>query len=298
MKEELEINPEFEKIIPDLSEDEFMQLEENILSEGMILSPLVVWKGVIIDGHNRFRIAKKHPEIQFTVHEKNFENEYEAIAWICSNQLGRRNLTEANRMYLIGKRYGAEKKLRGGDRKSDLAKSTGGNRPLISDHCTRDNIAKETNTTGSYVRYADLYARGVDAAEEAVPGIRNEILSGAIRPAKADIYAFSRLPENKRKSASENLRIPKEQRNPQSISKETIKVSESSTQSDMEKEEKQTGIEESILHSMSGAANMFIRTCDNYFVRFPKLIAEAIYRKQVKEIMDEVKEYINQIERV
>ena len=40
MKEELEINPEFEKIIPDLSEDEFMQLEENILSEGMISSEM------------------------------------------------------------------------------------------------------------------------------------------------------------------------------------------------------------------------------------------------------------------
>jgi hypothetical protein len=26
-----------------------------------------------VDGHNRYTIAKKHPEIPFTVHEKEFE---------------------------------------------------------------------------------------------------------------------------------------------------------------------------------------------------------------------------------
>jgi hypothetical protein len=41
-------------LIPALSEDEFRQLEENIPEEGVIISPLIVWNGVIVDGHNRF----------------------------------------------------------------------------------------------------------------------------------------------------------------------------------------------------------------------------------------------------
>jgi len=43
------------------------------LAEGRIVNPIVVWNGVIVDGHNRYKIAQKHPHIQFTVHEKEFE---------------------------------------------------------------------------------------------------------------------------------------------------------------------------------------------------------------------------------
>lgn len=96
----LQINPEFENMIPELTDDELSQLEENILAEGRIVNPIVVWNGVIVDGHNRYKIAQKHPHIQFTVHEKEFESEQEAQIWICSNQLGRRNLTEQHKKYL------------------------------------------------------------------------------------------------------------------------------------------------------------------------------------------------------
>ena len=67
MNPSLKINTEFEKIIPELSEHEFEQLEENIVSDGEILNPIIVWNGVIIDGHKRYKIAQKHPEIKFTL---------------------------------------------------------------------------------------------------------------------------------------------------------------------------------------------------------------------------------------
>ena len=60
----LQINPEFENMIPGLTDDELSQLEENILAEGSIVNPIVVWNGVIVDGHNRYKIAQKHPHIQ------------------------------------------------------------------------------------------------------------------------------------------------------------------------------------------------------------------------------------------
>ena len=120
----LTIDPEFEGKIPPLREEELKQLEENILADGVVINPLIVWDGVIVDGHNRYRILQKHPEIQFTTYEKQFSDRYAAIAWICKNQLGRRNLTPQQFKYLMGQQYGAEKASHGGDRKSDQQKSS------------------------------------------------------------------------------------------------------------------------------------------------------------------------------
>ena len=130
---ELRIDPDFESRIPPLTEDEFIQLEENILADGVIISPIIVWGDVIIDGHNRFRIAQKHPHIEFTTCERKFYDRHEALAWICKNQLGRRNLTFQQKKYLIGKQYESEKASHGGDRKSSEVKSSSqvGNLPFF-----------------------------------------------------------------------------------------------------------------------------------------------------------------------
>ena len=74
-----------------------------------MLMPLIVWNDTIVDGHNRYRIAQAHPGIEFRTHEKHFNSKYEALSWICKNQLGRRNLTPQQKKYLIGERYDAEK---------------------------------------------------------------------------------------------------------------------------------------------------------------------------------------------
>ena len=62
----LKIDPEFQSQIPPLTDDEFKQLEENILKEGKLLSPLIVWNNTLVDGHNRYTILQKHPEIYFS----------------------------------------------------------------------------------------------------------------------------------------------------------------------------------------------------------------------------------------
>ena len=103
MQEQLRIDPEFQSKIPSLTEEEYQLLEENILRDGEVLSPLIVWNGYIVDGHNRYRIVQEHPEIRYTVYEKEFSDRYEVIAWICCNQLGRRNLTPQQKKYLIGR---------------------------------------------------------------------------------------------------------------------------------------------------------------------------------------------------
>ena len=45
MKLELQINPEFEEVIPPAGQEEFKQLEENIVDEGDLLMPIIIWNG-------------------------------------------------------------------------------------------------------------------------------------------------------------------------------------------------------------------------------------------------------------
>ena len=74
------------------------QLEENILHDG-IQDPLKVWNGTLIDGHNRYEIAKRHG-LEFKTVEMVFDSYDEVKLWIIKNQLGRRNLTPPVRIKL------------------------------------------------------------------------------------------------------------------------------------------------------------------------------------------------------
>ena len=206
----LAIDSEFASKIPPLREEEQKQLEENILADGVVINPLIVWNGVIVDGHNRYRILQQHPEIQFTTYEKEFPDRYEAIAWICKNQLGRRNLTPEQRKYLIGKQYEAEKQSNGGDRKSSMKKSVGQNDQLIERKHTRRRIADENNVNESFVRRAESFANGVDAAEAVEPGIKQSILSGTLKVTNQDVSAIAKAPPEERLALVQQLRQAKE----------------------------------------------------------------------------------------
>ena len=188
----LKIDPEFQGKIPPLTFEELNQLEANILRDGRIINPIIVWRGLIVDGHNRYTIAKKHPEIPFTVHEKEFASRYEAIIWICKNQLGRRNLTPEQKYYLMGKQYEAEKAAHGGDRKSSDAKSSSLNANLIDSTKTCDRIAAENGVSKDTVIRASKYMRGVEIAEELMPGLKQSILSGQTKVSKADMHRLAK----------------------------------------------------------------------------------------------------------
>ena len=99
---EIRVDHEFETKIPPLTEEEFRNLEQSILTAREIISPIIIWDGTIVDGHNRYRILKNHPELRYFVKEMDFTDRGEALNWICWNQLGRRNLTPMQKKYLIG----------------------------------------------------------------------------------------------------------------------------------------------------------------------------------------------------
>lgn len=296
MLENIKINPDFEHLIPPLVDEEFKMLESSILTEREIYTPLFVWNGYIIDGHHRYKILCEHPNIQFRVVEKEFANQYEAISWMCNNQLGRRNLTPENKKYLIGKRYDAEKKAVGasdGFRGNRYQKLVGDKNCHLLDkkEKTRKRIADESKVSEGYVMYADMFAKGVDAAEEAVPGIKKEILSGKIkRPAK-EIAEIAKAPIEERRALTENLRLIKNKEE-KDKSHKTIKSDLKVISAEMRDVDAPVS-DESVIESLDGTVDMFIETCETYFVDHPNILIEEQLYKKVLIIMEKARQYTN-----
>jgi len=88
------IDKEFKALIPPLSNEEHTQLEQNILAKRKCHDAIVLWQGLIIDGHHRYEICINHG-IEFEVKEMSLPTREDAKLWILQNQLCRRNLCDA-----------------------------------------------------------------------------------------------------------------------------------------------------------------------------------------------------------
>lgn len=99
----LRFDPYFKNLVPPLSEEEFKQLEDNIVAENCCREAILTWKGYIVDGYSRFEICSKH-KIPFKISKMNFASREEALIWIAENQLGRRNLSDAARIEIASRR--------------------------------------------------------------------------------------------------------------------------------------------------------------------------------------------------
>lgn len=170
---ELKIDKEFKEKIPPLTDAEFEQLRENILSDGEVYEPIVTWNGVIVDGHNRWRIIQENPQIPFRTKEMDFADKWAAFEWMYRKQLGRRNLSDEQKTYLLGKLYEARKNSLGGDRKSNRQ-----NDDLKPQGKTSIIIAKEQGVGQKTVERAEHFAKGLDAIREVSPAAADKVLDG------------------------------------------------------------------------------------------------------------------------
>ena len=222
----LKIDPEFQNQIPPLTDDEYKQLEENILKEGKLLSPLIVWNNILVDGHNRYAILQKHPEIYFSTMPLRFENREEAIAWICWNQLGRRNLTPEQKKFLIGKQYSVEHRKPGGNGNNQYTVTT--EEPVQEELCQNDTIpptatensvrkqiAEQHNVSESYVVRSEKFMRGVQIMEQMMPGTKEKILSGQFKVRDADMHRLARADFPNRKQIVHEILHPEDRPAPQ-----------------------------------------------------------------------------------
>lgn len=186
-------------MIPPLSPEELQQLEQNIVHDGC-REPLCVWNNTILDGHNRYEICTRL-QIPFTIQRIFLRNIEEAIAWICANQLGRRNITDETRKYLIGKRYEMEKMIGAHNAAGINQHKKKEVRPKILVEPTFDDkatstskrLGKEYHISHATVDKYGVYAHALDMLSEAVPELVPKILSGEVKISHENVVGLSRL---------------------------------------------------------------------------------------------------------
>ena len=164
------IDPEFKRLLPELTAGELNQLEANILRDGC-LDPIIVWNNTIIDGHHRYDICRKH-RIPFKLEQLHFEYREEAMRWICLHQVGRRNVSPELLRYQIGKRYNVEKIMsahnpKGRNQYSEVASDVIMRPPAEKRMGTAASIARAYNISHFAVHtYKDIAAAIDEIAEK------------------------------------------------------------------------------------------------------------------------------------
>lgn len=249
IKNRIRILPELEQLIPPLLEDEFRQLEQNIIREGC-REALLIWQTmedninpeiqntdtvfVLFDGHNRYNICKKHG-IDFKIHLVDFKSLYDVRQYMIDNQLGRRNLTSEQVSYLRGMKYLNEKKEKG---KYERLDHKGQNVPYGVGHEDETIKMEENGHKGQNVPYdkealstseklgeqfkvsAKTIKRDAEFAsglEKLTPELKLDILSGKTKVNKTLIQRVG-------KAAISTLALPKIDAVEEAVNAETIPV--------------------------------------------------------------------------
>jgi hypothetical protein len=183
------IDPEFKALIPPLAAEELAQLRSNIITEGC-RDPLVTWRGVIIDGHNRFEICTTNG-IEFKEVTKDFDERSSAIEWIIRNQFGRRNLSPYERTRLALRLEEAIKERA----KANMVKGT-------NQHSPKQNSAEASNpieTREEIAKLAGVSRDTVDKVKQieksAAPEIKEALANGEISINKAHLTVKAKKEE-------------------------------------------------------------------------------------------------------
>jgi len=106
---EIIIDHEFKHLLPELDPEALAIVEESLLECGC-LNPLVLWNGILIDGHNRYKIIKKH-DLPFRTIDMEFDSRDDVIIWIISTQVARRNLSSLQLSHFRGLHYNTKRHL-------------------------------------------------------------------------------------------------------------------------------------------------------------------------------------------
>jgi len=188
---EVIIDKEFQLLLPALDKVTYAWLEENILQYGC-REPLVLWDGILIDGHNRYEICMKH-DIPFNTTSMEFETRDNALIWIISTQVSRRNLRPFLLSYYRGLHYSADKRTHGDIERFAQKLPRGQNGPL--QESTANRLAEQYNVSSRTIKRDAQLADAITAIGRTSPDAQIEILSGKARISKRKLCELSTGPE-------------------------------------------------------------------------------------------------------
>lgn len=195
------IDEEFQKLIPPLTDDEYRQLEENCIKEG-IREAILVWdRGddlVIVDGHNRYKIARENG-LKWSHKVLPFKDRETVKAWIRCNQLGRRNLDK-------WQKFDVAKDLEEALKKEAAERKKGGQGgvllkekfPEAKDKQTRDKLGNRIGVSGK------TYDKMKKIDSEATPQVKQAVRDGKLSINQAYNSTFPKVLDPEKKAKQEH----------------------------------------------------------------------------------------------
>ncbi|MCM5680143.1 plasmid replication/partition related protein [Schlegelella sp. S2-27] len=90
------VNEDLQAYIDPLTAEEHEALERSLLAEGC-RDALVLWGNVLVDGHNRYGICRKHGLPFQTVQNTRFQSIEDVHLWMIDQHLGRRSVSDFQR---------------------------------------------------------------------------------------------------------------------------------------------------------------------------------------------------------
>ena len=198
---------ELKAYIDPLTADEYEALERSLLAEGC-RDALVLWNDILVDGHNRYGICRKHGLPFNTVQNTRFQSMDDVHLWMIEQHLGRRSVSDYQRGVLaLRKRaiLGARQKAQ---------RETGSNSEMATSASAPDDDADARPpwddmpvavSRAELAREAKLSSNQVSMIErihaQATPEVVEALKSGAISISAA--AAVASLPEDEQRSAAQ-----------------------------------------------------------------------------------------------
>jgi len=234
---DLVVNEELKTYIDPLTADEHEALERSILAEGC-RDALVLWGDVLVDGHNRYGICRKHGLPFQTVQNTRFQSIEDVHLWMIDQHLGRRSVSDFQRgvLALRKREIVAQRHARAAQATSDAPQaSTSDEQPVNADAAaeasaaptletlaTREALARAARLSSSQVVMIEKIQK--QAAPELVAAVRagtisiNAAAAVASLPAEEQIAAAAagkdelklaakRVRESRRKPASDSAAV-------------------------------------------------------------------------------------------
>ncbi len=87
----IKIDPEFQSLVPPQSDAERADLKAQLLAAGRATDPLTVWRGLLVDGHNRYALCTDLG-LPFETVDLDAPDRAAVKAWMLQHQIGRRNM--------------------------------------------------------------------------------------------------------------------------------------------------------------------------------------------------------------
>jgi transcriptional regulator with XRE-family HTH domain len=173
------INNELRSFIDPLTPVEFAALERSLLAEGC-RDALVLWRDVLIDGHNRYDICRKHDIAFRTVQNDRFESLEDVMLWVIDNNLARRSVSDFQRG-MLALRKKEIVAARAAQRAAEAPPAPDDGAPEAADDAgdppwhTREDVAKAARVSANTLSQIERIRK--TAAPELVEAVRSGTIS-------------------------------------------------------------------------------------------------------------------------